>query len=206
MSTLSDRLSTYRNETNLTPRALNSTLIPFVTVLFFGGVAGVPVIMDWLELPPDPWIFVIWDFWFPTDIPEYVLRIGGIFSFIAFGVGILKFWLSDRLIEDLRLNGEVKALRTDDWIVVVVWVAFMVPIALLIDYPLEPVPAIQGILMVVLQLFFTTIPSYLTNTLTVPDSTGNTFVKTKVFIGTFVLAFFFTHVVLFAMRAAEFYL
>lgn len=206
MSTLSERLSTYQNETDLTPRALNGTLIPVITVLFFGGVAGVEVILDWIGLPTDPWIFAIWEFWFPTSIPEYIMEVGAIFTMLAIVAGILKFWLSDRLIEDLRLNGEVQALRTDDWVIIVTWVLLMAPIAVLIDYPLETVPVIQGVLMIILQLLFTAIPSYLTNTLSVPDSTQSMAVKGKVLAGTFVFAFLFTNIILFAMRVVEFYL
>jgi hypothetical protein len=134
------------------------------------------------------------------------MEVGAIFSMIAFLAGLLKFWLSDRLIEDLHLNGEVQRLHFNDWIVIGGWILLIAPIAILIDYPLELVPFLQGVLMIVLQLLFTTIPSYLTNILSVPNSTENTFVKTKVFVGTFALAFFFAHILLFGMRIVEFYL
>lgn len=187
-------------KSKLTARALNSTLIPVVTIIFFGGSL-------FATLDVDPLMARLWEFWFPTSMDEYVLDAGAIFADISLLGGFIKHWVSDDLIEEYHLSSsDIKALDHSDWKVIKVYFLLFIPAAWYIDYPVTALAIALGLLMFLLQSLFVAIPSWLRTTFTIPQETRDNFIKTKVFALTFVFAVVLTHVVLFGMRAVEYWL
>lgn len=189
-----------QNTTDLRARALNSTLIPTVTVLFFGG-PGLPRILGALGLPTQPVFFLLWEFWFPTPVPSYLLRAGSVLALFSVIVGFVKFWWSDRLIEQLQLEAGVRGLQPGDAQSLVAWTVLVVGAAVLLGYPVGVVPVLQGAVMVGLPIAFTLIPGRVIRALDFPTTTSRTFVKTQVFLVTLAAAVVVTHVALFVIRA-----
>ena len=192
----------------LSDLALESTLIPVVTVVFFGGWPIVFKIMSQFGFPQEAMISLIWDYWFPTQIPGYVMEVGSLFVFISFFAGFIKFWVGGMTmlskIEDRRILG----LGIDDWQIFGVFVmAFLFTVFILdLDYPVTGVAVTHGILIIVLQGIFVVLPSYLSTHFTISDQYGRLRIRVKVFLLTFGLALISAHVILFTMRMVEVWL
>lgn len=189
-------VSRYVTSAKITPQALNSALIPLISLMF---LSGVPRVFDPLVIP-------MWKFLFPDTMPMYLLQVSSIFGYLSVAAGIIKYFASDDLAEQLRVQGEIKTLGAEDLPILVFYLGAGYAILSVLGVPLTPIALTQTGVMLVLALFYVTIPWYLHKLFALPDSAKSLFLRTRVFIWTFLLATIATTVGLFVMRAAEFYL
>jgi len=193
--------------TNLRRNAIAATVIPLLMNLFLGGDLGTATILDGLGLPSDGWTLVTWRAWTGTEFPNYLFKLGVIASSISLFAGLLKLFLPDQLIEALGLQEGMMSLTQADWAIIVAWVVLALPLMILVDFPLEPVPLLQLIPYLGLQVSFFWIAGIL-DELFPNKVTGMKkvlVISPIVILVGVVLAFVFTHLFLLPIRLLDFY-
>lgn len=189
-------VSRYITSVRLTPQALNSSLIPFVSLLF---LSGIPRVMD-------PLILGVWNWMFPTAMPTYLLTVGSIFGYLSVAAGLIKYFASDSLAEELRVQGEIKTFGPEDLPILIFYLGTGYLALLVFGVPITPITFAQTGAMLVLSLFYVTIPWYLHTVFSVPETAEDLATKTGVFVVTLILAVLATTASLVLIRGAGFYL
>ena len=191
--------------TDLTEKGLSAALIPVIMTTFFGGDLGVKILLDAVGLPSMAWVKVIYTYWSPGAFPEYLFKFGVIVATISFLAAFAKLLLPDRLIEELKLTEGLASLTQADGTILFTWVAISIPIAYIIDYPLQPVPIAQLVFFVGLQVFLISLPSFLHGVFRIPDKTQRISVSVWVIVWAFTVSIIGTHAFLLPIRVLQFY-
>lgn len=177
----------------LTPRALNTTLIPFVSLLFLSGIPRV--------FPP--LIVEVWGLIFNSTMPAYLLTISSVFGWLSVVAGLIKFWFSDDIAATLEVGRRVKTFGAEDVGIVTVYLGIGIIVVVLLGIEVTLRTLIQSSMMLLLSMFFVALPWYLTTFLETPKETEDIGVKSMVFLTTVLLAGIGTGIALVLMRVAE---
>lgn len=182
-------ISDYEDTTALTKTALAGPFGSFLSYFFLGG-PEIQQISEWIPFVSLPILTATWDFLYPSPFPAYASRAGVILTILpVLFIFPLRYYWSDRAVEE--------------WYLVILVVLSPVG-AILVNYPLAPVPIFLGLCMIFLSYSFSKVLVVLIDLWTLPKETKDEWLKTKVLIGGFSLAFIFTFVVSFLMRAAQY--
>lgn len=135
------------------------------------------------DVPVQAPIYLIWDWLLVGEIPPYVLEVTAyLIPMLAFVMSILKFLGSDNVIEELSLGDGIIRLQQTDIVAISLWLLAMVPVAILVNYPLTPLAIIHGGIVLGMQLGISLIPTFLISAWALPMSTRRLFLKTRVFL------------------------
>lgn len=189
-------VSRFVTSSKMTPRALNSALIPFVSFLF---LSGIPRVLD-------PLILWIWNSLFPTPMASYLLDLASVFGWLSIVAGLVKFFASKDLSEKLRIEGDVKTFGMEDLPIIGLYLTFGYAAMSVLGVSLTPVTIVQGGVMLILSLSFVTIPWYLWRFVDIPSQTDALTTKSGVFLTSILLAGSMSVIALVTMRMIEFYL
>lgn len=154
----------------------------------------------------DPLIIGIWNFWFPGALSPYLLSVGSIFGYLSVATGLVKYFASQDLAEELRIEGEVKTFGSEDVPIVLFYLIAGYGLVVLLGVELTTVTITQTGVMLLLSLSYITIPWYLWSLIELPKETDDLFTKGWVFLWVVIFAVFATNMALVLIRAAEFYL
>lgn len=189
-------VSRYVTSSRLTPRALNVAIVPFISLLFLSGFPRVT----------DPLILTFWNVLFPTQMPTYLLSISAIFGYLSVLSGLVKYFASEDLAEELRIEGDIKTFGPEDVPLLLAYLTAGYGGLLLFGIDLTPVTVVQTGTILLLSLSYVTIPWYLWMFAELPQETEDLVVKSFVFSVALVLAGVMTVGALVVVRAAGVFL
>lgn len=197
-------------ETTYKERVLSVLLIPPLMELWFGGNRGVRIVLEWLGLPSEAWIVVVYEVWTNgATFPMYLFNFGLIVSSVGIAAGLAKLFVPDQLIETTGLRGGLSSLSQGDLLIIVSWILLAAPIAVIVDYPLEPIPLLQLAPFIALQIAYIRVPAILSDFFGMPYSISGVkdvlTTSSLVVTSAFLLSVIFTHLFLLPIRVLDFY-
>lgn len=192
------------NETSLKAPSLRTMLLPLMVALFIWEEPGIPLILDFVGLPSETWIVEMWKYFWDHSYPAYAKRFADIFGLIALVGGFLMFWVDDQFVKELQLTRGLLGLVTGDTTAIISLTAFSVGAAIIVDYPLAPVPIFHGIVIVFLYFAFVRIHTLVPSLLELPESTTSWSTKVITFVTIFVLCGIVTGLAVILMQSVEY--
>lgn len=180
----------YITSSRLTPRALNGTIVPFISLAF---LSGIPRVFD-------PIVLEVWNTFGSTPMPPYLLTIASVFGWISVGAGIVKYFASEDLAQELRIEGEVKTFGTEDLPILALLLLAGYTSMVILQVPINQTTIARTSVMLVLAMSYITVPWYLWSFAELPEQTEDLVVKTAVFLGAILIAGAFTTLAVLVMQ------
>lgn len=183
-------VSAYITSSSITPKAINSTIVPFISLAF---LSGIPRVFD-------PIVLTVWNTFGSSPMPPYLLTIASVFGWISVAAGLVKYFASEDLAQQLRIEGEVKTFGWEDLpILALLLIAGYVSMVIL-RVPINQTTIARTSVMLVLAMSYITVPWYLWSFADLPKQTEDLVIKAAVFIGTILIAGAFTAMGVMAMQ------
>ena len=202
MSTAETSVGIDTGKTNLRTRALQGGLIGVLQAIFLSQDPGLVNIVKGLNrllpislFPTPPWQFSLWEGFYALPFPDYVFQISAVFGTFGIIFALVKFLGSDEKLERLSSPPTPSTLEDADMVNLLLVLSIGVYAFWSVDYPLEPIPVLQGILVLGQSSIYVLIPTILRRWFPLPNQTRNLIIKVAVLFWVFVLGTLFTIVI-----------
>ena len=179
-------------------------LLPLMVALFIWEEPGLPRLLNYLGLPSQTWIIEMWQHFWIHPYPAYAMRFADIFGLIALVGGFFMFWVDDQLVKELRLTEGMLGLMRGDTTAIISLSLFSVGSAIVVNYPLAPVPIFHGMIIVCLYFVFVRIHTLVPSILGLPNSTTKFSTKVTTFGLIFLLCSAATAIAVILMQSIEY--
>lgn len=186
------------NRVSLRPKSLNTLIIAVVSLLFLSGIA-----LPSGQVVFDPVITEIWDFLFYEEMAGYLLGVTGFLGYLGTFAGLVKFYATDSLAEQLKVDGDIGTLGPEDIPIIAVYTAVGALAIHLSPVALNVTTISQTLIVVVLSLSYVSVPWYLWKSVDLPAQTESPVTKTMVLVAVVVLSGTFTTIAVIFLKGVE---
>lgn len=191
--------------TNLTVPALWTGFGWFLLILFISGDPGLSGLIGAIELPQNPVMTVFWEWAHPTsEFPEYLSVFASIFVFALVVTDIAKFWVSETWFR--TYEGHYRVITQGDLLSLSATVVLTMLFAINSDFPTDPLPVMQGIVMILMYIGFIAVVVWTRRALQLPSGTRSFRTKGIVIVTVVAGAFVVTAFGTFLMVGLEFWI
>lgn len=186
------------NRVSLRPKSLNTLVIATVSLLFLSGIA-----LPSGRVVFDPVITEIWDFLFHETMDEYLLGVTGFLGYLGTFAGLVKYYATDSIAEQLKIDGDLGTLGTEDIPIIAIYTTVGALAIYLSPVTLDITTTTQTFIVVVLSLSYVSVPWYLWKNVDLPEQTESPATKTMVLMAVLVLSGTFTTLAVIFLKGVE---